>query len=358
MKKTLIALGVTAAITGVAQAAENSTTLYGSLGYETQIQKNAVDNTNIPIDQATLDRSDHITGWNKLRNDHIWDLNTATAKLGVKGNEVLGNGLEAFYKFEYGFDTSGDGLNETRYAYIGLKGDFGTLTLGKQDSLYKNITNYNDIYQDNWFGDLNHYGSITGGDRIAKVISYTTPSFSGLQAGIAGVLDGSHEVIENGDDKSFNAAHAGIWYDQNGFHAGLAYSETSQDLYTTGTYIDANGREYTRHLNGSNEVWGAVLGYSNDQFQVGFGAEHAASLGEKYNLAGQYFYGANTFRASVGMADSDDISSDSVYTYGLGYQYNFSKRTYSWVEGQYTDWNTGGNFDNGYLVRVGIRHDF
>ncbi len=329
MKKTSIALSVAAALAGIAQAAENSTTLYGSLGYETQFAS-----------EFGTDIDD---------NDNIWDLETATAKLGVKGTEALNNGLEAFYKFEYGFDTTGKGLNETRYAYIGVKGGFGTLTLGKQDSLYKTVTNYNDIYQDNWFNDLNHYGSITGGDRIAKTISYTTPDFSGFQAGVAGILDGSHEVIEDGDKDSFNAAQAGLWYDQNGFYAGLAYSWTSEDLYTDPTYKNF----------GSNEVWGAAFGYGNDQFQVGLGAEHAASLGEKYNLAGQYSQGANTFRASVGMADSDDISSKNVYTYGLGYQYNFSKRTYSWVEGQYIDWNDDvDDDDNGYVVRVGLRHDF
>ena len=358
MKKTLIALGVTAALAGIAQAAENSTTLYGSLGYETQFAKNAFD-TNIPVTKKTLDqRKKDPDADLKIRNDHIWDLDTATAKLGVKGTEALNNGLEAFYKFEYGFDTSGDGLNDTRYAYIGVKGGFGTLTLGKQDSLYKTVTNYNDIYQDNWFSDLNHYGNITGGGRIAKAISYVTPNFSGFQAGVAGILDGSHEVIKDGDEDSFNAVHAGLWYDQNGLYAGLAYAWTSQDLYTNYKYIDEKGGELKNHNSGSNEVWGAALGYGNDQFQVGLGVEHAASLGEKYNLAGQYFQGANTLRASVGMANSDDISGDSndnVYTYGLGYQYNFSKRTYSWVEGQYTDWNDD---DDGYVVRVGLRHDF
>ncbi len=349
MKKTSIALSVAAALAGIAQAAENSTTLYGSLGYETQFAKNAFD-TNIPV--KDLKNQDY-----DLRNDHIWDLNKATAKLGVKGTEALNNGLEAFYKFEYGFDTTGKGLNDTRYAYIGVKGGFGTLTLGKQDSLYKTVTNYNDIYQDNWFNDLNHYGSITGGDRIAKTISYTTPDFSGFQAGVAAVLDGSHEVIENGDKDSFNAAQAGLWYDQNGFYAGLAYSWTSQDLYTSFKFTDKYGVSETDHGPGSNEVWGAAFGYGNDQFQVGLAAEHAASLGEKYNLAGQYFQGANTFRASVGLANSDDIDDDkSIYTYGLGYQYNFSKRTYTWVEGQYTDWNYDD--DNGYVVRVGLRHDF
>ncbi len=314
MKKTLIALGVTAALAGIAQAAENSTTLYGSLGYETQLKQKNHDND----------------------NDKTWDLETATAKLGVKGTEVLNNGLEAFYKFEFGFDTTGkksEGLNKTKKAYIGVKGGFGTLTLGNQSSLYGDVTEYNDIYQDNWFDDRNHYDS-----GLKKAIKYESPNFSGFQAGVAAVLDGSHEVIK-GDEDDFNAAQAGLWYDQNGFYTGLAYA-------------------WTDEKKGTHELWGAALGYSNDQFQVGLGAEHAASLGEKYNLAGEYSQGANTFRASVGMADDDEIDpKENIYTYGLGYQYNFSKRTYSWVEGQYTD-GYDDDDENGYIVSVGLRHDF
>ena len=56
--------------------------------------------------------------------------------------------------------------------------------------------------------------------------------------------------------------------------------------------------------------------------------------------------------------DGNVIGSARFYTYGLGYQYNFSKRTYSWVEGQYVDLNGDDSDDNGYSVRVGLRHDF
>lgn len=352
MKKTLIALGVAAAITGVARAAENSTTLYGALGYETQIGKNAVDTDWKGVKSSDDSSSDYL----KFDKGHIWDLNTDTAKLGVKGNEVLGNGIEAFYKFEFGFTTNKKGgLNKTKKAYIGLKGDFGTLTLGRQSALYKDVTNYNDIYEDNWFGDLNHYGALTLGGTHSKAISYVTPSFSGFSAGIAGVLDGSHDVVDDGDEKGFNAAQAGIWYDQDGFYAGLAYSWTSTDIYTD--FDGPNGSSINTG-EGSDQIFGGAFGYSNDQFQVGLGVEHAASLGEKYNLAGQYVQDANTFRASVGMADSDDIlGDDNVYTYGLCYQYDFSKRTYSWVEGQYTDWSSN-DMDNGYTIKVGIRHNF
>ncbi|SUO93501.1 porin [Suttonella ornithocola] len=333
MKKALIALSVAAGMIGAAQA-ENTTTLYGSLGYSTSIDKS---------------RNESISGSVK---ENRWDLDTATAKFGIKGTEDLAGGVQAFYKMEFGFDVNG-GVDNTRYAYLGLKGDFGTVTLGKQNSLFKTVTNYNDIFNDVFYSDeLATFSSATGGSRLPKAISYVSPNFGGFQFGIAGVLDGSNQVIKNSASKDFDAAQAGIWYDQNGFYAGLAYS-----------WIDADDNQ-TRGVNskgkivafnpGTTEVVGGAIGYSNDQFKVGLGAQHQASYGEVYNLAGEYYFGPNTVRGGFSLADPK--GDDNVYVYALGYQYNFSKRTYTWVEGEYRDFK--GKESDGYTVKVGLRHDF
>ena len=342
MKLCAIAFGVAAGLADIAQAAENTTTLYGALRYE------------VPYEES----------------EHKLDLNSTTAKIGVRGAENLTNGLQAVFKFEWGFATTpppakgkADGLNKTRAANIGLKGAFGTLTLGKQGSLYKSVTDYNNIYKHGLFRDKNHYMTITGGNKLSKAIKYVSPTFSGLQAGIAAVLDGSHEVIDDGDKDSFNAVHAGLWYGSSkkgtGLYAGLAYSWTSQDGFTPSKEIGKGKKKDHGTGHGSNEVLGGAVGYRNERFQIGLGAEHAASLGEKYNLAGQFFQGANTFRASVDLAASDDVNEkENVLTYGLGYQYNFSKRTFSYMEGNYTDWNDDDTRKNGYIVRIGLNHDF
>ena len=40
------------------------------------------------------------------------------------------------------------GLNSTRYAYIGLKGDFGKLTLGRQDTFWYDYGSAASVFQD------------------------------------------------------------------------------------------------------------------------------------------------------------------------------------------------------------------
>ena len=377
MKKALIALSVAAGMIASAQA-ENTTTLYGSLGVETQVNKNNTDSIRSSI------------------TDNRWNLDTSSAKFGIKGTEDLNNGLQAFYKIEFGFDPNG-GVDSTRYAYLGLRGNFGEVTFGKQDSLYKIVTTKADIFQNSFYGETTHYGKATGGSRIPKVISYVSPNMNGFQFGLAGVLDGNHDAVGFSDNKSFAAYQAGVWYAQNGFYVGAAYSSLDVQKGKPATRFSAAGNFPARIRPFDNspsiDVVGIAAEYKNDQFKVAISAEHksgndvvgvsgpwgsndastpadfaaisqkraaerlAWSDGEKYALAGEYYSGPNTFRAGFGLADLKQYFNSNIYTYGLGYQYNFSNRTYTYVEGEYIDWNVN-NIKNGYTVRVGLRHDF
>ncbi|UJF24286.1 porin [Suttonella sp. R2A3] len=309
MKKSLIALAVAAGSIAAVQA--DTTTLYGSLGYS------------ISVADSTGEGK---TAVDKLQ-ENVWDLQTTTSKIGVKGTEDLGNGLQAFFKFE------GTGaLADSRYAYIGLKGDFGTVTIGRQDSVWKLATTYNDIFNDVYF--KGHMG--TG--RVPKAISYVSPSMGGLNLAGAIILDGDASVIKTSDNKGVDAYQIGALYNNNGLFAGAAYHFQ---------HGDASSPKATTEFVGLN------IGYSNDTFKVGFGAEHQASADEYYNLAGEYYFGQNTLRAGIGYETNDDKDLEIA----LGYQYNLSQRTYAWVEGTYLKSDADAK-DGNYKALVGIRHDF
>lgn len=360
MKKALIAASIAAGLAGVANAA-NTTTLYGAIAYEVQYQHNG---------------TTYSSTSNNYKNQ--WDLNTDALRVGVKGEEDLNNGLTAFYNLLLDVGNT-DGASSTRLAYVGLKGDFGTLTLGKQDSLYKIMTNGNDIFEDAFFDDSMHYGTLTGGKRPSKVISYVSPSMGGLTLAAAGILDGAHEADiagNTGHSNNFNAAQIGAKYEYNGLTVSAAYSWASVDGHAL-AYKDNKPTGYIG-LDGKQQanVLGGQINYKNDQFYIGGGIEHAFKIGNKYNIAGQYFYGPNTFQAGVGLSNSDDLNAgDKVYTYALGYMYNFSKDTYTFVNAEYQHAAGHNAFydnrkagievdhndyvaNNGYLVRVGLRHDF
>ena len=187
MKKSLIALSVLAGVVGVAQA-ENTTTLYGSMAHSVVVAK-------------------------KFNGDkkNNWDLDRSVARFGIRGTEDLSSGLQAFYRFEFNaYDNGLSGKEGTRYAYLGLRGDFGTLTLGRQDTLFKQATSFNDNFQDVYFGEFHH-----GPNRLSKVISYVSPDMSGFKLGASMVLDGDNSVITTSDSRGIDAWEAAAFYDAN-----------------------------------------------------------------------------------------------------------------------------------------------
>ena len=64
-------------------------------------------------------------------NDHL--------RIGIKATEALGGNTQAFFNLYLTSKETkdGSGLNGLREAYIGLKGDFGKLTLGRQNTAWK-----------------------------------------------------------------------------------------------------------------------------------------------------------------------------------------------------------------------------
>lgn len=395
MKKLLIAsLIATSALSAVA----DETTLYGSVGYNTTALKNNADTARQAL------------------NKNRWNLDTDELFWGIKGEENISDNLNAFWKLEFGNNGG------KRYAYVGLKGDsWGTFTLGTQDSLFKVVTNYPDIFQGSFWGSTTKYDE--GLDHPDNVISYVSPNWSGFQFGLAGILNGKNRSITDtgygadpdwttGADftksKSFGAGQIGLWYNNYGFYAGLAYQYVNSNFGLVrdgvrGEVVYSEG--YTKVSNqpfrgkGGTELIGVAVGYKNDNFKVGLSEQHKAGDGDKAAIAGEYYFGPHTIRAGFAYANSDELNaapyygagvhannqrqaknvcsatttkpycSNKVYTYALGYQYNLSKRTYTWVEGSYTDWNLSRvpdsttrkgwkKFDNGYTFKVGLRHDF
>ena len=116
MKKSLLALAVLGAFTGIASA-QTSVTIYG-------------------VVDAGITREDNgVTTTNRLDSG-----NQSGSRLGFKGNEDLGGGLSAQFLLEQGFNVDTGTLGQGgrmfgRQAYIGLTGNFGQLRLGRQKTV-------------------------------------------------------------------------------------------------------------------------------------------------------------------------------------------------------------------------------
>ncbi len=91
------------------------------------------------------------------------------------GTADAGKGLKAISRLEFGFDQDG-GVSSTRYAYLGVEGDFGTVLGGKQYSaFYDAVTAPIDIA---YISSCNFELSCS---RQSSVIKFTGPETADIQ---------------------------------------------------------------------------------------------------------------------------------------------------------------------------------
>ena len=104
-------------------------------------------------------------------NDN-WRLSSFASRLGFKGQIKLDDGLMGTYKFESEVAVE-DGTTEfaTRNTYVGLKGGFGEVRIGRHDSPLKMAQGKFDQFGDT-DGDLKHAGDEDGENRNKNSITY------------------------------------------------------------------------------------------------------------------------------------------------------------------------------------------
>ncbi|RYV01050.1 porin [Shewanella sp. OPT22] len=142
------------------------------------------------------------------------------SRLGVKGSYDLGNDLEAFYTIEYEVDVSSDDKDnfEARNQFIGLRGGFGTVMVGRNDTVTKKSQGKIDLFND-LDGDIKKL--FKGDNRLAQTVTYYTPSFSGFKFGATYVAEGDSKqkatYVKN--DKTY-------MYEGDGFGVTAMYGDS------------------------------------------------------------------------------------------------------------------------------------
>ena len=285
--------------------------------------------------------------------DPYWDVVNNGSKLGIKGSEELGGGLSAFYQYEFSVDmTEGGNFEGLNQKFVGLKGGFGAVTLGTQDTPYWKILNITDIFNSGkmFNGTVYLGGSLTPETddngalgTLANSVDYQTPIFNGFSAEALLVMDGRVNTPQGFSD-GVDIWNINFKYSQGPYFAGLTYISLDGES-------EVNiGPNSTANLDLDN--WGLGLGYKTDQWLVGaiyqqgdFAdvnfARHISvndlplatgDDAQSWMLVGQYAFGNNTVRAAYGQTDTGIDGEDTIDNYRLGYQYNFSKRTLLWAE--------------------------
>jgi len=112
---------------------------------------------------------------------------SAGSRLGFRGTEDIGNGLQAVFTLEAGLLTDTGGSDQAgqlfgRQAFVGLKSPLGMLTVGRQYNLQSQaLTDVADPFEGGMAGASTNIAGYSA-TRIDNTVRYTSPEWRGLTA--------------------------------------------------------------------------------------------------------------------------------------------------------------------------------
>ena len=314
MNKKLIALavaGVTLAPAVMAQTA-NPVTLYGRIyvSYNTANARGSA----VPGGVATP---------NITRRGIVVD---ESSLIGFRGTEDLGGGLKAFFQLESSAPPdAGGGTFGSRNSAVGLQGAFGSIMLGIWDTPMKVtaliIDPTGQLSLTDPQGIISNAADGKAGQvfnrRQANTVQYWSPNINGFSGRIMYSPNEAKTATANPTLLSLNATYAG-----GPIAAGYAYEVHKDQLNNT---VTAGSTEKAHMVTGS---------FKFGAFKVGALAQRITRTAKTnqrvYLVTGQYDIGKHTFWVDYGRS-KDGLASGAVQPLaklaGIGYYYNFSKRT-------------------------------
>ncbi|MBV2163639.1 MAG: porin [Comamonas sp.] len=199
----------------IASAQAQNVTLYGLV--DTGVER--LDNTSTG---GSITRMPSIAG-------------SAASRWGLRGSEDLGNGLKAVFTLESGFgldtgETQQGGRAFGRQAFVGLSGQWGTLSLGRQYSMLFPGAANTDIFLAQIYG-AGAFDTYLAGPRLDNSIAYLG-KFGSVTAGLLYSLG---KDAQNCAGESSNSSECRSW------SAVLKYDAPT---WGVGTWVDEqNGRD-------------------------------------------------------------------------------------------------------------------
>ncbi|MBW8185643.1 porin [Shewanella nanhaiensis] len=309
--KTLLASALATATLASANAAE-SLTVYGKLNVTAQS--------------------------NDVADESETTIQSNASRLGAKGSFELSSSLEAFYTIEYEVDTGDDAKEnfKARNQFVGLKGNFGAFSVGRNDTMLKQsqgkIDQFNDLS-----ADLKNL--FKGENRIEQTATYLTPTFNGFKVGV-----------------TYAAEAAKSQYAQDGFSVAAMYGDAKlkkSPIYASIAYdSDVKGYEVVR-ATVQGKIAGLKLGGMYQQQEETYSKTGEAVNGD--SKTGYLFSAAYTIDAVVLKAQFQDME-DKGDSWSIGGDYKLGKPTKLFAF--YSSRSYEGEENDDKFFGVGLEHKF
>ncbi|QIZ77034.1 porin [Ferrimonas lipolytica] len=320
IKRTLIAAALAATVPAVATAAPVS--FYGKLNVEAAFND---------YDTDSIDGEDLGLSETEIRSN--------SSRVGVKGDLELNSDVTAFYTVEYevNIDEEDKDNFEARNQFVGIKGNFGAISLGRQDTMLKKSQGKVDVFSD-YAGDLAKYG-LQGENRGTETLTYMLPKMGLFSAGVTYLAEGSEGQLDEDGERTDGFSIAAMYGDKSykkaPFYAAIAYD----------TDIDEQDSVIRGSIGG--KVAGIKLGALYQQ-QEAYGAD------SKDGFLVSAAYDINAWTLKTQYVDMEDTADG----FSVGADYRFAKTTKAFA--YYTDrsYDNELNSKSGGFAGIGLEHKF
>ena len=258
----------------------------------------------------------------------VTELSSNASRIGFKGSEKLDSGLTFFYKYEIQVDVTDEAKEnnlKSRNQYLGVKGTFGELILGRNDTVLKQSQGKMDLFSDAP-GDIKNIGW-KGENRMGDSITYKTPKFSGVQFGVSYLID------EENEDSSVSLSAV---YGDKALKKGDYYAAVAMDS-------EVQGYDVVR-LTGGYKLSGVKLGamiQSQENIESG---EDASGV----MVNAQYKIGSYNLKAQY-----QTLEDDSGITLGTDRKLGNNTKAFAFL----TTFTPDSGDDEKYLA-LGLEHKF
>lgn len=288
-----------------------------------------------------------ITAYGRVNNaieikddgDRTTDISGVGGRFGFKGSSDLGNGISAIGRYEFSTttDKEGSGVGDTRLAYVGMSGGFGTVQVGNMWSSYYNTigTHMSPTYSLGYY----LYSSVAGGPfRTSNTIQYSN-SF--------GPVSLSADIRANDSGEGNDVAEK---LKGDGYGLGISITPMENITIALATDSDDDGMGVDAERIGI----AAQASFGSVSVKVGHQEmEHGANEVDHQQL---YVSAGLTDQLSMmigaGQADTGTTEPSSTF---LGAYYNMGGGLRLWLESTNVDYDDGEEVTRTYL---GMRFDF
>jgi predicted porin len=304
---------------------------------------------------------------------------SAGSRLGFKGTEDLGNGLSAVFLLENGFQadtgaTGQGGLLFGRQIYVGLRGGFGSVLVGRQYTPEYLVLVFADPFGAGYAGDAKNMVGVSGNSfsRMDNTVKYLSPTVAGFTVELAAAPG---EVA--GDSAAGRQFGGSLAYAAGPLQVRVGYHNRNNDTAT----LKNTG-------NARNTVLAAVYDFGVAKAHFLYGVNHGLNSSSLRNTANPFGraiapvastdsrdvlvgltvpFGVHALMASYIYKDDRTARNQNASQIAVGYRYTLSKRTSLYATYGRIDNRNGASYTVGSAIEsgtgdraatVGISHAF